>query len=71
MKVLDAYKQPIRGAAVAADSPKQKYFTRYDGGVIMKLGAGHHKIRVSVAGRKVKEVMLEVSPGGDTIEVDM
>jgi hypothetical protein len=59
----EASAYPIRGAAVAADSPKQKYFTGDDGEVLMKLGAGKQKIRISVAGRKVREVTLYVEPG--------
>ncbi|MDR1509425.1 MAG: DUF6273 domain-containing protein [Synergistaceae bacterium] len=61
----------IRGAAVAADNPPQKYFTGKDGTVLMKLGTGKQKIRVSVAGRKVREVTLfgDVKPGGGSYTV--
>jgi ankyrin repeat protein len=58
--VASAY--PIRGAVVAADSPKQKHFTGEDGTALMKLGAGKQTIRVSVAGRKVREITLYVEP---------
>jgi hypothetical protein len=64
VKVRDeASAYPIRGAAVAADSPKQKYFTGDDGEVLMKLGAGKQKLRISVAGREMREVTLYVEPG--------
>jgi hypothetical protein len=64
VKVRDAVSAyHIRGAAVAADSPRQKYLTGEDGTVILKLGAGKQKIRVSVAGREVREITLYVEPG--------
>ena len=63
--------KPIRGAAVAADSPKQKYFTGDDGTVLMKLRAGSQMIRLSAAGYGVYEVILDVKPGGGSIVVDM
>ena len=58
------------GAEVAADSPKQKYFTGNDGTVEMKLGAGKQRIRVSASGYGTREVELDV-PCGGIIEVDM
>jgi hypothetical protein len=71
VKVRGAYRQPIRGAAVAADNPRQKYFTGDDGEVLMKLGAGQQKIRVSVAGREVMEITPDVRPGGLGVAVDI
>jgi hypothetical protein len=72
VKVRGAHRQPQYGAAVAADSPAQKYFTGSDGMVEMKLSAGNQKIRVSVAGYEVREVTLDVKPdGNDIILVDI
>jgi hypothetical protein len=71
VKMRDAYGQPIYGAAVTADSPKQKYFTGKDGTVLMKLGAGKQKIRGLAADREAREITLDVRPGGRGIVVDM
>ena len=71
VKMRDAYGQPIYGAAVTADSPKQKYFTGEDGTVLMKLGAGKQKIRVLAAGREAREIMPDVRSGECGIVVDI
>ena len=68
--MCDAGACPIQGAAVAADSPKQKYFTGNGGTVEMKLGAGKQMIRINASGYGVREVELDV-PCGGIIEVDM
>jgi hypothetical protein len=72
VKVRDADTYLIRGAAVAADSPPQKYFTDKYGTVEMKPGAGDQKIRVSADGYKLYETMLRgVKPGGGSYTVDL
>jgi hypothetical protein len=71
VKVRDADTYLIRGAAVAADSPSQKGFTGNDGTAVMKLGTGKKKIRVSVKGRGVKELTLDVKTGGGGFTVDL
>jgi hypothetical protein len=70
VRVRDADTYLIRGAAVASDSPAQKYFTGNDGTVLMKLGAGKQKIRISVD-YNVKAVMLDVKPAINSFNVDM
>jgi hypothetical protein len=72
VKVRDAAStRPIRGAEVAADSPRQKCFTGDDGTVKIKLSAGNQKIRVLAAGSEANEITLDVKPGGGSFEVDM
>jgi hypothetical protein len=71
VKVRDADTYLIRGAAVAADSTRQKDFTGKDGTVLMKLGAGNQKIRVSADGHDVQVFTLNVKPGGGGFTVDL
>jgi ankyrin repeat protein len=61
---------PICGAAVATDSPKQKYFTENEGEALLKLGVGQQTIQVSVVGSKTREITLDVEPGtGITVDL--
>jgi hypothetical protein len=71
VKVRHEYTWPMGGVAVAADSPRQKYFTDFDGEVLMKLSAGKQNIRISAAGYKVREFTLDVKRGGSSVVVDL
>ncbi|MDR1509423.1 MAG: DUF6273 domain-containing protein [Synergistaceae bacterium] len=73
VEVRDTDADLMLGTAVASDNPKQQDFTGSDGTVLMKLGTGKQKIRVSVAGDKMREVTLfgDVKPGGGSYTVDL